>query len=103
MGHINAVSGQGVQTMSKAHTWLLKYLRSQFVNVSYTCNPDQTVTVTDHTGQSMVFGINLYADILDCSTDPPQLVATSDCCHDWATMPANAEPTKWVNNPAYFG
>lgn len=103
MGHINAVSGQGVQIMSKAHTWLLKYLKSQFKSVRYTCNPDQTVTVTDSTGQSMIFGINLYADILDCSTDPPQLVATSDCSHDWETMSDSEEPTAWKNNPAYFG
>lgn len=90
--------------MTKGMEWLMRYLKSQFVGVRYTCDhKEQTITVTDCKGESLTFGINLYGDILDCTTEPPKLVATSDCTHDWETMRADEEPTAWRNNPAYFG
>ena len=87
---------------SKAHEWLLRYLRSQFVAVRYICNPHHTVTVVDHQGESIRFGLNLFADVLDLSTDPARIVAISDCPHD-LEMVKDSEPQHWKNNPDYFG
>ena len=85
-----------------AHEWLLRYLKSQFVAVEYICNEDCTVTVVDHHGESTRFGLNLFADVLDLSTDPARIVAISDCPHDLETV-GESEPTRWENNPDYFG
>lgn len=85
-----------------AHEWLLRYLKSQFVAVRYTCNEDFTVTVTDHRGESIRFGLNLFGDVLDLSTDPARIVAISDCPHDLETV-GDCEPQHWTNNPDYFG
>lgn len=86
--------------MTRAQEAIKRYLQTQFTAVRYTPEGTDRVRVTDYTGKSMVFSMNIFCDILDARTK--QVIAESDLPHDLSKI-GTTMPKSWKNLPAYFG
>lgn len=85
--------------MTKAQSIILRYLKTQFEGVTYGYIGDDKVIVTDYTGKSMTFTMNVFCDIMDCKTR--EIIAVSDLPHD-LTKIGTKLPHSWKNQPSYF-
>lgn len=77
-----------------------RYLESQFIGVTMEAVGDGRIKVTDKTGETMEFGINIFGDILEVKPDgTKKVVAESDLPHNLDKLPTFARPKRWTTLP----
>lgn len=88
--------------MTIAQSDIARYIRTQFAG-SYHLDTigDSRIKLTDKTGNTMTFGINIFGDIMDADTR--KIIAVSDLPHNLDLLPLYARPKTWENQPSYFG
>lgn len=85
--------------MTNAQRQIIKYIDQNFapgsVNKEF---PDQcAVKITDRSGESLTFSINIFGDIMLANTKT--VIAESDLPHDLMALSRHAEPHSWTNLP----
>lgn len=85
--------------MNNIQRWLVAYVNDNFVPGSVEIEPVGTdrLRITDTSGESMTFTMNIFCDVMDAETQ--KILAVSDVPHDLdeLALRPGAVPTSWQN------